>query len=264
MFTFGTAILILAIVFQACLFHFLFWERVKPLVKMSTSDDVVPERKFNIVDLLSLFLLFSIVPLLGYAWFILIQALTTNHSQTGNTIITLEPEPAFWMLGALFLAIIGAALPADLVARQLLKERYEALMLQSLRRNKRFSKYRYSPRLLPYMNVLVAALAIAIAVLGSDWYVRFNQDSIVINPLLSFRERTYQYSDVAEIATIARFKAPNGNLKPRPHIATRFVDDWWWTSREGFRSNKVATDQAIIELLKGKTGISVTTYDLLP
>lgn len=259
---YATLLLALLILGNAWLFHTAFWMRARLVLRAAeTADREEAEAKYRFlaVDLLGAVIFFIIAPVLGFTWYHIIKAIVGAFEQVPpDVIISLPPLSDAWLLAALFLAIFGSAVPIDLLYRSMLRERYQAYANASFRRNPGAFRKLW---MMPWLNWGVSIVIVALLAMSINSYAHFRADSIALNPFFGLNEARHAYSDVSEIAQVARYRSPIGDLKDRSHIAIRFVDGSVWTSIEGGRSSDPDLDERILELLQERTGLSPAQVD---
>lgn len=261
------AIIILTIMIlgHACLFHFVFWRRIRDMLliaKVAQSDDGDSKYRYLKFDLLALPLLFIVAPALGFGWYYTIKGIVGLFLKVpADVVVALPPLWEVWIIVALFMSMLGAAIPIDFVYRILLREQYQEYANASYRRNPRGVRKAW---LFPWLNWGLSISLTALLALVLNFYMYFRSDSITFSRFFDVAETRYAYCDVAEIAHVARKKAPNGNIVERRHVAIRFNDGSIWTSIDGGRSSDRRTDDRIVQLLQDKTGLTPTSYDTLP
>ncbi|HEV8585958.1 MAG TPA: hypothetical protein VGT02_13400 [Methylomirabilota bacterium] len=133
-----------------------------------------------------------------------------------HTLIVLS---LYWVIPAMFLALVAAAVPTTAVLRRRLGaayrdyERYTAL------------KARYDARqVLRILVPLVGAGCGVMIVLGLDFYLLIARDAIVINRYFSLGEERHALVDLVEVRTAPAFTAPNGNTVHRRLYVLVFAD----------------------------------------
>jgi len=262
---YATITLAILILGNAWLFHFGFWRRFNTMLHVanaSQSEEVDAKYRFLKFDLLGLAMFFVIAPAIGIGWYYIIKGVVEafQHSSS-DVLVSLPPLWEIWVLAALFLGIFGSAVFIDFLYRSILRERYQDYANTSYRRNPSgYSRI----LLLPWLNWGMSIALVALLAMAINSYAHFRTDSIVVNPILSFTEARHEYSDVVEVAQVTRYRAPNGDMKNRPHIAIRFANGSVWTSIEGGRSSDAIIDQRIVQILEDKTGLSPVQYDTFP
>ena len=185
-------------------------------------DDL--QREYGRWELLSLPLLFTIVPAASYLWWSLFLALapSSGFSHIGGSF-AVRPAAVIWACPGLLLGILTASAPMNAVYRALLGDRYrEFISYQNLR--SRFDAERFMTPL--YLGG--GALAAIAVFLLANWYILFTPTEIRYNPLFGFRERVFDYRDVVAIETAPAYITRNGRTVYRREYAVRFSDSTSW------------------------------------
>ena len=215
--------LVCLIAANAIAFHLIYWKpmRERLLIAEQQRREGGAEVQYTGYLALALLTFFVIAPIIGYGWYQVIRSLAeSNRPSIAPTDIAYLQDPAMWMLPAIFLAIISSAIPLDAACKVIMRDRYEACMIASMRHG----QVRYSPWMLPWLNWIMATFAIILVTLGSGWYVVFRSNDVILNRFWSVGEQRFAYTDATDLAKVARITAPNGNVKNRPHVAVRFAD----------------------------------------
>ena len=84
-----------------------------------------------------------------------------------------------------------------------------------------------------------------------------------LNPFLSLAERLYPSSEVIHIRSIARFKAPSGEIVEKPYFEITFRDGASWSSR-GFHEAGLEKSRLIVEFVSKRSGKPITQHDIAP
>lgn len=175
------------------------------------------------------------------------------------------PGQYFFMIPAIFLGLAIGGLVTDLLYRFMLgAERYAEFNLYGQLKagfdTRRVRNFLFAILIIP--SSLVTYLAM-------DCYAKFTDDKMIINAFWGVGESTHAYSDITRIDSIARSKAPNGDIVERPHYLIHFNDGYVWSSKnilyridEDPRVNS-EKEKEVIQFLANKSGKQIETHDLL-
>jgi len=195
----------------------------------------------------------------GYVCHLLLSWL--NHSvvaMRGYAFITLYPEQAIWWILPFFGAI---AFSWELT-----------LMLWKMFDRQTAAKYAKwsdqkagfgATRLLRLMGFWVVLPIAILTVLALPLGTSFNEDGMFIGRYGSLQPRHYKYADVKMITIVRGIRLPNGSFQHDPAIVLDFKDDARWSSADN-RGTQPSIDGALLQFLRGKTGLTPQTIDAFP
>jgi hypothetical protein len=170
----------------------------------------------------------------------------------------LLPEPEFWLLPALFLGLIFAALPMHVLYKALLRDRYEEYtMYCNLKAG--FDTW----KICRWLAIVILSVSALDAAAGLTARTAVTDRAIIIKSPLSLRERVYTFDQIDAIASIAGFKRRSGEFLPDPYYAVRFTDGSMWKSRDGLQNHKAAEIPALIEFLAKRSGRPIKTVQVI-
>ena len=212
-------------------------------------------RKYLKYDLtqIGLFFLFTIILTFVY-YYVLIWLSDYRVSMIKETVIIVKPFIAAWFLSAMFTSMLTTTLIIIYLGKWKLKTDWEEYSAYG------YMKSGYSPKI-GSIVMRIFAIITAILVIGFlDWFTAFRQDDIVINSLFGLGNKTYLYTDIADIRDIMKVKAPNGNIVDDEHYIIIFNDGSKWNSRQNGFAN-FREDSKIIDLIELKTGRQLTKLE---
>lgn len=254
------AICIALILVNAVVFHLLVWLPIRDAMREAARDPGPRSKGTFKAEICGTLSLFVFAPACGFAWYGgLAECSRINAPAMHGAIFVIPPDNILWACFAVFLGILSGCVTAMQLSALLLGSKFnEALRISA------GTVSRLKALLLPAINVLVAVAACVLIPLALGWYVCFRSDGIVINRLFTLGEVRYRYDEITDIARVQKFPVPNGNLKDRPHIALRFSDGTIWKSVDEGRSQDLARDIVILQLLSRTTTLTPTDHDVLP
>ncbi len=192
---------------------------------------------------------FIFVPLLGYAWYLVLKgAASLFHEAAPATRYLVLTMPLFWVIPALFLGMISSAIPMEWLYRCLLRDRYPRYERSCSERVGFDEK-----RALMWLAPLIIAGSVVCFLAGVTSFARFQEAGVEVGRPLALRSTFYDYAHVRTIEHRAAFRAPNGNIIPRYHVIT-FDDGSSWSSRSVFRDPEPDLDGRIAELVARRSG----------
>jgi hypothetical protein len=193
------------------------------------------------------------VALLGIGWYFLLKGgdRLVNH-ETSNTLFLIRPSEAYWMLSPLFLGIVSAVVPLQLLFRVLFRKRFSRFELFCTEREGIDAK----PVMLGLV-VLVSVGAMIHFVAGATSFARFTDIGVEINRPFSSRSKFREYSHVRSIDHRATTKAANGNTIQRPYYLIFFDDGESWSTDGGLRNAVPDEDGPIAALVSRRSGCSI-------
>lgn len=203
--------------------------------------------------------------ILFYSWHFLLRriAAAVVPSATPNATV-ISANWSIWLVSALLLTIVTSFPLLIMISRVVFGPRYEEYLATSFERalhNPRVRHYvRYSWQLILGITMFCSGLVF----LAANYYVFFESDGVRINRFWSIRETRYAYSQITDVANIAKTIAPNGSIRARPHIAVRFVNGEVWTSLDGWNDPDPTRDRQLIEIIQSKTNLVVNAHDFSP
>ena len=208
---------------------------------------------------------FSIIPFFAftaggaYLCFRGLKALSTipQPPQSPETLFLSAPDAAWW-IPSLFIGIIFSAIPVVLLMKLILGARYAEFecysdMKVGFNTNRAFG----------FIGVVILGLSIMLSVALFSFYWKFDKDGFAMNPFWDLKETRYAYSDIKELRLIAKFRAPNGNLKNSPYYEIVTKDGRHWSSKTG-PSDDMVVLKPLFETLTRRSGVRVVRYDLSP
>jgi hypothetical protein len=243
-----TVAIVLPLVFK--LFSRLF--PYQPPPQLSEAEVARLRRRAQVIDLCLLPVFFVGVACATWLWALALNGMAErNLAQQPPSRFLLKPEPyfVFWLIPALFLGIITFGLLLMALMRLLMgKERYREYEVGA--------QARFNVQNRAWIWVLgVTSFVIAVAIfLAQDWYTRFEEDRIAVNPLLSVGERIYSYQDVQRLVETTHLKAPNGNIVDRKRWFILFKDRQWCNEDLASREGQERVEQEVRDFLCKKTG----------
>lgn len=163
----------------------------------------------------------------------------------------LKPEPhiGIWLVPSLFLGIISFGLLLTCLMRCFLgKERYKEYEVGS---QARFNIHNRAWLWLLSLFSVFLGLAIFLA---QDWYTRFDEERIAINPLLGVGERVYSYEDIDRLVETSHLKAPIGTIVERKRWFIVFSHSRWCNEDSSSSASQGRADQELRDFLTTKTG----------
>lgn len=156
-----------------------------------------------------------------------------------------------WMIPAIFIGILSSIPVLAGLYRLALGDRYQEYI--------EFCDLRHGANgwrvvmALGWMLLLVSVVAMP-QLLWS--HASFYPNEIRLRKFTSFTEQRFDYTDVAQLAHVRRFQAPNGNWIERPHHVVEFNDGTLWTTRSVSDPNP-AEDPQLMDFLVEKTGLPI-------
>jgi hypothetical protein len=157
-----------------------------------------------------------------WLWALLLQGMAErNLAQQPPSRFLGKPESyfVFWLVPALFLGILSFGLLLMVLMRLILgKQRYAEYEIGA--------QARFNIKNRTWFWVIGSfALVLAVAIyFAQDWYTRFEEDRIAVNPLLGVGETVYSYPEVQRLVETSHLKAPNGNIVEKKRWFILFKD----------------------------------------
>ncbi len=173
--------------------------------------------------------------------------------QAGYVLI---PSRMYWLLPGGAAAVVPVAWLTDRVYERVLKERYADFELyESL-----FYKYdvRTAHR---HLGAILAVFVCAAIWLSAHWYTYFMPDGIVLNALLRIEEERFSYTEILDIQTAPRFRAPAGNVVNERRYVIHFRNGRSWDSNTTIAEDAPMED--IIHYVSQHSGVRVDELRVL-
>ena len=165
--------------------------------------------------------LFISGPLVGYiSWLCMTYLSGFLIKPSESDVFVLSPNPSFLALPAIFLGIIGAAIPMHLLYKSLLGDKRYCEYTEYIDLKHNMDGF----GVLNWLAALVVPLCLCFFGLGLDSYTRFNERGLVVNHFLGIGERAYDYSEIEKATWVKSFKSPNGNVIRRQHFVLHFAN----------------------------------------
>lgn len=194
---------------------------------------------------------------LWFQFFLLLQSVFQGRMPV--SLFLMHPDGFLFLLPALFLGLVSAAIPAHFALACLLRGRYrEYTHYQNLRVG--FDAW----KVLRWFGLATILLFLPVGVLGLFCHTRFTQESLVNHPFFSLSEHEHPYAAVEEIRLIASFKAPSGDIVVRPYYEIVFQDGFIWSTRDELHQMEMPEIAAIIDFVSKRSGKPVTAYRIAP
>jgi hypothetical protein len=202
-----------------------------------------------------------LVSMLGLAilWAVLFNFLAEQHARTFPPGVFLFTPAVYWAVfgvPAVFLGIFTTAGILEPFVRILLGRRYaEYCYWEQARRGlsgpagvqlygRRFKLFAW------LLGVLMAAWV----VLAMNWYVRFTEEAIAIQPLFGIKERVYPYNRVQQVVLTTHVVVKR-DVIPREGLHLRFDDGQTWSTGQTFAVPDAPGERKrLLEFLMSKTG----------
>jgi hypothetical protein len=215
-------------------------------------------KKFFIWDHLFFAPVFIFSVLLAIVWYRLLSFFARlSYASLGSSVFLYTPSPIKWEAPSFFLGMITSAISFTLLFKLKIEaECKKHALYGNLRVNFVLQK------LVRRMTMIIGPAALIFSLLAMNCYTRFSESEIVIKRFLSIGEIRYPYSRISAIKSVRYFKAPNGNVKERPHFAIEFDDGERWTTRDGLHNPDPETDRRLIQYVSGKCGKQPQEVDL--
>ncbi len=237
---------------SSAFFRWLFPEPTAASAKEPITDE--ERRVYRRWEVGSLLPIVVLAPLLGYMWYLgLTWAASFFHHEVQGTRFLIRPSQAYWLVPAIFLAIVSLPIPLDGLYRGLLRDRY--------RRFERYCVERTgfdARRFFVCLAVLVVAGSAVFFLAGVTSFSRFTDAGIEIQRPFSFRSVFHEYAHVRTIEHRATFRAPIGTTIPRPYHVILFDDGTSWSSDEGLRDPMPEVDGQIAQLVSQRSKRPIT------
>lgn len=218
------------------------------------------------VQLTDQFRSFDIKLLFGF--FLLIPAniviLTYLLTQLSNIGFSSEPLPEFiirpnmgtWIVISMMLSLAIAVITMILLVKRIKKGEDEKYW-------KYYNlKYGFNATgVLKYLSILIILFTSLLAISQMNSYVKFYDDSIVINKPLDFIERRYDLIDISNVIHYLRTVAPNGKIVDKPHYGIEFSDGFFWRTNDDLRTPNI-NDVKIFDYLLKRTNLELTQVEI--
>jgi hypothetical protein len=232
---------------------------VKPEIKLSDSEMQALAKVYTKWEIISVPFMFFYIALTGYFWFLLLRYIGDLAAQPHEECLFLEvPSAMTCMLPAMFLGFISSVVPLIVTMKALLGERYEEYIRWSSQRQG-FDAW----KVFYWMAVAYVIGSLCFEACSLRYWEAFHKDRVVLMRPWYLSSRTYPYTRVKGIAHLARFQAPNGNIRNDPYFMIRFDDGETWSSSRGAKLANVNRANAIIDLVSKQSGRPVEQLDLI-
>jgi hypothetical protein len=195
--------------------------------------------------LLPMLLFLCISTVVWAALFATLARLRDSLMPPALLLVTPQPWWVFWLLPGFFLGLISAGWLTFLTIRLLIGPRGYAEYQVVSKGQVGFDL----ERVWKWITLAIVAGATGWCVLALDWYARFEEERIVVNPLFGFGEKVYRYDQVDQIVETSHLIAPNGNLVQRTRYFVVFDDHRQWEE-----DRLLGDPQATFDLMTRKTG----------
>jgi hypothetical protein len=170
----------------------------------------------------------------------------------------IQPTWVAWTCVGLFLGIVSAVLPLDLLCRLMLRANYAEYMRFS-RGKMGFDAAKASIGLVG----LVAIAAVGFITLGSNWHLRVTDDYIAWKRFWALGEERYRYDEVKNLILASHIRAPLGNVREQTTLYILFRDGRVWCGDEMGRDVGSEEDKRLLAFLETRLGHPVVQVRLL-
>ena len=230
-------------------------------------------KKYSKWEGISALLILFFAALFGFLFYALLRGLAAVAASRlpQDAVYTLTPPAIFWAVPALFLGLFAAGFPTYLITRHLLgPEAHAEYMLwgnsKAASRNGRVTPTHAldSWKVFKGMAAFCLCFLAVLIPLALDSYTVITRSGIVLNPLFSFVERRFAWSDVQEIKRVVSFVAPSGKPVHNPYAEVRFRDGSVWSTRFSFATVPKDKAEEIFHFISERSGKTIVTEDPYP
>lgn len=109
----------------------------------------------------------------------------------------------------------------------------------------------------------LAVASLATAVLGSDWYTRFDADRVVFNGFWGFGEEAEPYTAVTHVVETTHYLSARKGRVARPQLYVLFRDGRQWCYEDQVAEDGGRCPPDLVALLLRKTGRPLTQLDVI-
>ena len=214
--------------------------------------------KYQKWDKMSAILLFILIP--GMAYLIGLLFSTIFYSSENNEreiIYHIETSRLMWFMPGLVLSFALIRFPMTFIYKLILKANYNEFMLYS-----DLKTGADGIKILNYMMWISGIAAVLLLILLSDYSVNIYKDKIVLNDFLTFRDKTYSFSEIESINHIKPLN-PNTGKPENPSYFIRFKDNGHWDTNRGLEDDNNKQEE-IINYLSEKNKLKVNVLQANP
>jgi len=195
---------------------------------------------------------------LGFLFYLGLQSLAAwRFSKLGPSRFLVGPSASFWVLIAMFLAMVFCVIPSHYVPKIFLGKRIsEYTQYNRMRGGLDVSGFSFTLTAL----VTVATSCVLVA-FNLNCYTQVTDREIVIKVPWSFVERRRSFDQIAAIASVKWITAMSGNVVMQPHYAIRFKDGTTWTTRDGLWIAGPERSQQLAEYIAAASGKAINEIE---
>lgn len=186
------------------------------------NDDSPPMAPEMLRAEISTFRLLTFVPLIALAWALFALIAGEGGYREVDDEIEMRAERFFWVVPALFVALLYGSLLQDVYFRRKGPEVYPFPTESgyAIRRLAEPSWYLW----------LACVFAVVTTLQTQSLYVSIAPPRMTVGTLFSLRSRSYEFGDVAFVRTAPGFRTPMGSIKRKKMIAVGFSDGSVWST----------------------------------
>jgi len=215
--------------------------------------------KYGKWDIYALPLFFISAPVVGYlSWLVMVKISSFRYSLLSQSNYMFLPLPISWGIIAIFVGIMGSAIPMYLIIRLLLGDKYpEYQKFNSMKSSGNTHKSFYI-----FFGIL-ALLCIIASTLMLDYYTIAYPDKLVINELWGVGEKQYSYTDIDSIRSSKQQKKGSDRLV----YTVEFTDEYKFSTSWDTNDRDPKQINSFMEYAAQRSGIkikSVSTESDLP
>jgi len=176
---------------------------------------------------------------------------------SGNECVyIIKPEFGAWLVLALMFSFGVSVLFIFTVANYIFKEKAGQYWVYYNR------KYRSNATaLLKYLSIILIGGSSLLICLQLNTFIKFNDEAVVINQTLDFKETEYQYDQIDKLVHYDKKVAPNGNIVDKSYYAIYFTDNFVWRTTDALRTPHI-DDEKIFKFLSGKTKLVIEEMEI--
>ncbi len=191
---------------------------VKNPPDMDYTEQNQNKRKYGILSMLSVVVMFIILGVLMYLLYIAFnQIMSVIHPKIGAFELYIDEES--WLLPSLILAFGLVSYTMDLFYKWILKDDYPNYLAWG---NKLYGFD--GRRVTVILSKILVLIGVSATFLCFQWSFKINDNQIEINDFLSIRPTTYEFTEVQAVVHFEKLVAPNGDVKNKDHYKIYFND----------------------------------------
>lgn len=221
-------------------------------------DFITLRKKYKKWDILSIILLFILMPGMTYLLGLLFSTLYYSpENENPEIIYHIATSRLMWFMPGLLLSFALIRFPMTFIYKLILKEDYNQFMLYS-----DLKTGADGMKIMNYISWISGLGSVILLVLLSDYSVDIYKEKIVLNDFLTFSNKSYSFSEIQSINYIQPIN-PNTGESEKTSYFIRFKDNGHWDTARGLEDDNNRQEE-IINYLSEKTKLKINAVQVNP